>query len=157
MSSRPSQIPDSEIISDSEFPDDLDMATAILSKEEVAIKERIWVHENRDYLRTQQARRLRQELAELAVNTTVGMHIYNLKNRHLPTHFQGTKSPGSHLHIPRECRQVYMARRHGINRRPSSSISVRRTLRDRPHAVIHSDTVYAVPHTSPASDVNSQQ
>lgn len=53
-----------EEISDSEFADDPEVASCILSLEEQEIKERIWVHENRDYLREQQRKMLRRQVEE---------------------------------------------------------------------------------------------
>ncbi|KAM5448016.1 transcription factor TFIIIB subunit brf1 [Microsporum audouinii] len=47
-----------------EFDDDPEVQFCLLSPAEVEIKERIWVHENKDYLRTQQAKALRKALAE---------------------------------------------------------------------------------------------
>ena len=57
-------IPDSEEILESEFIDDAEVMNCLLSPEEVAIKTRIWTHENRDYLRAQSAKMLKQQLAE---------------------------------------------------------------------------------------------
>jgi transcription factor IIIB 90 kDa subunit len=56
-------IPDTEIISESEFLDDPDVMNAVLNDTEKLIKARIWAHENADYLRLQQARKLKHELA----------------------------------------------------------------------------------------------
>lgn len=57
-------IPDTEAISDSEFADDLEVSNCLLTPSEVAIKTRIWTHENREYLRAQSAKILKQRLAE---------------------------------------------------------------------------------------------
>lgn len=57
-------IPDTDIISDSEFADDPEVANCLLTPSEIAIKTRIWTHENRDYLRAQSAKILKQQLAE---------------------------------------------------------------------------------------------
>lgn len=57
-------IPDSEEIFESEFVDDPEVSNCLLTPEEVAIKTRIWTHENREYLRAQSAKVLRQQLAE---------------------------------------------------------------------------------------------
>lgn len=57
-------IPDSQIISDSEFASDDEVSNCLLTPAEVLTKETIWVHENRDYLRAQQAKLLKQQLAE---------------------------------------------------------------------------------------------
>lgn len=48
----------------SEFESDPEVAHCLLAPPEVEIKERIWVHENKDYLRTQQAKALKRALAE---------------------------------------------------------------------------------------------
>lgn len=48
----------------SEFESDPEVANCLLSPAEVELKERIWVHENRDYLRTQQAKALKRALLE---------------------------------------------------------------------------------------------
>ena len=57
-------IPDTDIISDSEFADDPEVSNCLLTPSEVAIKTRLWTHENRDYLRAQSAKILKQQLAE---------------------------------------------------------------------------------------------
>ena len=57
-------IPDTEEISDSEFADDPEVSNCLLSPDEVSIKTRIWTHENREYLRIQAAKILKQRLAE---------------------------------------------------------------------------------------------
>ena len=57
-------IPDTEIIPEEEFAGDPEVDNCLLTEEEIRIKERIWVHENGDYLRTQQARLIKKQLAE---------------------------------------------------------------------------------------------
>lgn len=57
-------IPDSEIIPEEEFGDDPEVRDCILTEAEVEIKERIWLHENAEYLRAQQAKLLKKQLAE---------------------------------------------------------------------------------------------
>lgn len=57
-------IPDTEDISDSEFADDLEVGNCLLTLEEIAIKTKIWTHENRDYLRAQSAKLVKQKLEE---------------------------------------------------------------------------------------------
>ena len=62
---KPQQPVSSDVeISPLEFEDDPEVQFCLLSPAEVEIKERIWVHENKDYLRTQQAKALRKALAE---------------------------------------------------------------------------------------------
>ncbi|KAI9824293.1 MAG: transcription factor TFIIIB subunit brf1 [Phylliscum demangeonii] len=53
-----------EEISDSEFAEDAEVANCVLTVEEQDIKERIWVHENKEYLREQQRKMLRRQLEE---------------------------------------------------------------------------------------------
>ncbi|KAI9724340.1 MAG: hypothetical protein M1812_000408 [Candelaria pacifica] len=48
-------------IDDTEFDKDPEVANCLLSPEEVEIKERIWVHENRDWLRAKQAKILKEQ------------------------------------------------------------------------------------------------
>ncbi|KAF9893098.1 transcription factor TFIIIB subunit brf1 [Aspergillus nanangensis] len=57
-------VSDSTDIHATEFESDPEVANCLLSPAEVEIKERIWVHENKDYLRTQQAKALKRALAE---------------------------------------------------------------------------------------------
>ncbi|KAI9678775.1 MAG: transcription factor TFIIIB subunit brf1 [Caeruleum heppii] len=57
-------IPTTAEIGPEEFEDDPEVANCVLSPEEVSIKERIWVHENRDYLREQQRKLLKKQLEE---------------------------------------------------------------------------------------------
>lgn len=57
-------IPSTEEISDSEFASDREVNNCLLTPTEVSIKTRIWTHENRDYLRAQEAKILKQQLAE---------------------------------------------------------------------------------------------
>lgn len=57
-------IPNSEIIPEEEFADDPEVRDCLLTEAEVEIKERIWVHENAEYLRAQQAKMLKKQLAE---------------------------------------------------------------------------------------------
>ncbi|KAL3482334.1 hypothetical protein BJX99DRAFT_242997 [Aspergillus californicus] len=57
-------ISDNPEIDEAEFESDPEVSNCLLSAAEVEIKERIWVHENKDYLRTQQAKALKRALAE---------------------------------------------------------------------------------------------
>lgn len=59
-----SRIPSTSVIPEYEFADDPEVSDCLLTPEEVEIKERIWVHENADYLRAQQAKMIKQQLAE---------------------------------------------------------------------------------------------
>ncbi|KAL8830131.1 MAG: hypothetical protein Q9191_001612 [Dirinaria sp. TL-2023a] len=53
-----------EEISDSEFDADSDLLNWKLSTEEIKVKTRIWTHDNRDWIRAQSAKLLKQQLAE---------------------------------------------------------------------------------------------
>lgn len=57
-------IPSSETISEEEYASDPEVINCLLTPAEFAIKERIWTHENRDFLREQQNKLMRQQLAE---------------------------------------------------------------------------------------------
>lgn len=74
-------IPDSDVISDSEFDDDPEVSNCLLSSSEIAIKTRIWTHENRDYLRAQSAKILKQQLAEEAGTARVIVRRRRRKTR----------------------------------------------------------------------------
>ncbi|EKG20097.1 Transcription factor TFIIB [Macrophomina phaseolina MS6] len=56
--------PETETVEDHEFDDDPEVANCLLSPEEIAIKERIWVTHNHDWLREQQAKMLKKALEE---------------------------------------------------------------------------------------------
>ena len=51
-------------INDEEFADDAEVNDCLLTEAETAVKERIWLHENGEYLRAQEAKRIKRELAE---------------------------------------------------------------------------------------------
>ncbi|KAI4723459.1 hypothetical protein E4T48_00111 [Aureobasidium sp. EXF-10727] len=57
-------VSDSEIIGEDEFADDPEVANALLSEEQVKVKEMIWVAHNEDWLRAQQAKQLKKALEE---------------------------------------------------------------------------------------------
>ena len=61
-SADPKEIPDTPIIGEDEFPNDPEIDDCLLTAEEIAVKERIWVHVNGDYLRQQQAKLVKQQL-----------------------------------------------------------------------------------------------
>ncbi|MCJ1282530.1 transcription factor TFIIIB subunit brf1 [Xylographa opegraphella] len=64
-------VPDSEVIPEDEFADDPEVNGCLLDEAERAIKERIWVHDNADYLRAQQAKLIKKQLAEANGTTRV--------------------------------------------------------------------------------------
>jgi transcription factor IIIB subunit 2 len=51
-------------VREDEFADDPEVRNCVLSPAEQDIKERIWVHENRDYLRAQQLKLLKKQMEE---------------------------------------------------------------------------------------------
>ncbi|GAM84132.1 hypothetical protein ANO11243_021240 [Dothideomycetidae sp. 11243] len=55
-------VPDSEEIGEWEFADDPEVQNAVLSEEMVRVKETIWLRDNEDWLRQQQAKFLKAEL-----------------------------------------------------------------------------------------------
>ncbi|KAL2818843.1 hypothetical protein BJX63DRAFT_419002 [Aspergillus granulosus] len=57
-------VSDNPEIDEAEFESDPEVSNCLLSAAEVEIKERIWVHENKDYLRIQQAKALKRALEE---------------------------------------------------------------------------------------------
>ena len=57
-------VSDSTEIDEAEFESDPEVRNCLLSSAEVEIKERIWVTENKDYLRTQQAKALKRALTD---------------------------------------------------------------------------------------------
>lgn len=57
-------VSNSEEIDEAEFESDPEVANCLLTPAEVEIKERIWVHENKDYLRAQQAKALKRALSQ---------------------------------------------------------------------------------------------
>ncbi|KAN0083125.1 hypothetical protein V8E54_002213 [Elaphomyces granulatus] len=65
-------VSDSTEIDATEFDSDPEVANCLLSPSEVDMKERIWVHENRDYLRTQQAKALKLALSEATASPKPG-------------------------------------------------------------------------------------
>ncbi|KAI9831559.1 MAG: hypothetical protein M1819_004789 [Sarea resinae] len=74
-------VPDTEVIPEDEFADDPEVANCLLSPAEIAIKERIWVHENRDYLRAQQAKMLRQRREEAEGGEGAGKKVVKRRKR----------------------------------------------------------------------------
>ncbi|KAI5286602.1 transcription factor TFIIIB subunit brf1, partial [Ascosphaera acerosa] len=60
----PRVISDSVEINEDEFESDPEVRYCLLSPAEVDIKERIWVHDNKDYLRAQQAKAIKRALLE---------------------------------------------------------------------------------------------
>jgi transcription factor IIIB 90 kDa subunit len=65
LANRPvSNVPDAEEIGEEEFENDPEVRHCRLSEAEVEVKERIWVHENQDFLREQQRKLLKKEMEE---------------------------------------------------------------------------------------------
>ena len=68
-----------EDISDSEFDADFDLLNWQLSSDETKVKTRIWIHENKDWIRAQSAKLLKQRLAE--ANGTVAQVKRRIRRR----------------------------------------------------------------------------
>ncbi|MCJ1244789.1 transcription factor TFIIIB subunit brf1 [Trapelia coarctata] len=64
-------IPSTPLIPDEEFADDPEIRDCLLTDAEREIKERIWLHDNADYLRNQQAKLLKKQLDEANGTTRV--------------------------------------------------------------------------------------
>ncbi|KAI9783560.1 MAG: transcription factor TFIIIB subunit brf1 [Geoglossum umbratile] len=58
------RIPMTEDVPEEEFADDPEVVNCLLTPEEVDFKERVWIHEFKDYLREQQNKRFRKEIEE---------------------------------------------------------------------------------------------
>ena len=56
--------PDTAIIPEDEFANDPEIEDCLLTDAEIEVKERIWVHENAEYLRAMQAKLVKKQLAE---------------------------------------------------------------------------------------------
>jgi transcription factor IIIB subunit 2 len=57
-------VPETEIVGEDEFEDDPDVANCVNSPAEVAIKEKVWITQNEEWLREQQEKMLKKELQE---------------------------------------------------------------------------------------------
>ena len=74
-------IPDTENNTHIEVADDNEVSNCLLTPSEVAIKTRIWTHENREYLRAQSAKILKQRLAEEHGTARVIVHRRRRRKR----------------------------------------------------------------------------
>lgn len=68
--SKKTPVSDNTEIDVKEFEDDPEVANCLLTPAEVETKEQIWVHENKEYLRTQQSKALKRALAEATAGPT---------------------------------------------------------------------------------------
>ena len=57
-------VPDSIEVEEGEFADDPEVTNCLLSEQEAAVKERIWVHANQDWLRAQQLKLYNQKMKD---------------------------------------------------------------------------------------------
>jgi transcription factor IIIB subunit 2 len=64
-----SNVPETEIVEEDEFEDDDDVANCLNSPAEVAIKEKVWITQNEEWLRHQQTKMLEKELQEASGKT----------------------------------------------------------------------------------------
>ncbi|EEA27412.1 transcription factor TFIIIB subunit brf1 [Talaromyces marneffei ATCC 18224] len=97
----------------SEFDSDPEVANCLLSPAEVEIKERIWVHENRDYLRAQQAKALKQALSLGEDDGTSQKKPRKRRKGRLGdvTYLQGEDGKGSRASTPAEATRLMLEQR----------------------------------------------
>ncbi|KAF3404862.1 Transcription factor IIIB 70 kDa subunit [Talaromyces pinophilus] len=97
----------------SEFESDPEVANCLLSPAEVEIKERIWVHENRDYLRAQQAKALKQALSHGEDDGTTQKKPRKRRKGRLGdvTYLQGADGKGSRASTPAEATRLMLEQR----------------------------------------------
>lgn len=108
------EIPDTEVISDSEFADDPEVQQCLLNPSEIALKERIWVHENQDYLRAQQAKLLKQQLEDESGTGRVIKRRKRHKGRMGDVtyiHPDGPSGEGSRASTPGEATRMMLEKR----------------------------------------------
>lgn len=106
-------ISDNVEIEASEFESDPEVANCLLSPAEVEIKERIWVHENRDYLRAQQAKALKQALSLGEDDGTTQKKPRKRRKGRLGdvTYLQGEDGKGSRASTPAEATRLMLEQR----------------------------------------------
>ncbi|EED19864.1 transcription factor TFIIIB complex subunit Brf1, putative [Talaromyces stipitatus ATCC 10500] len=106
-------ISDNVEIEASEFESDPEVANCLLSPAEVEIKERIWVHENRDYLRTQQAKALKRALSQGEDDGTTQKKPRKRRKGRLGdvTYLQGEDGKGSRASTPAEATRLMLEQR----------------------------------------------
>ncbi|OKL60405.1 hypothetical protein UA08_04004 [Talaromyces atroroseus] len=108
-------VSDSAEIEASEFESDPEVANCLLSPAEVEIKERIWVHENKDYLRDQQAKALKR--AFLQSEDTDGNHGQRKPRKRRKgrlgdvTYLQGEDGKSSRASTPAEATRMMLEQR----------------------------------------------
>lgn len=97
----------------SEFESDPEVANCLLSPAEVEIKERIWVHENRDYLRAQQAKALKQALLQGEDDGTTQKKPRKRRKGRLGdvTYLQGEDGKSSRASTPAEATRLMLEQR----------------------------------------------
>lgn len=110
--SRP-PVSDSAEIEASEFEADPEVANCLLSPAEVEIKERIWVHENRDYLRDQQAKALKRALTQNEESDNAHRKPRKRRKGRLGdvTYLQGEDGKSSRASTPAEATRLMLEQR----------------------------------------------
>ena len=103
------EILSSVIIAPDEFEDDPEVRDCVLSVEEQAIKEKIWVHENRDYLREQQRKLLKAQMEERAGTVKVKKRRARRKRIGEAEDSSGASTPAEAI--------VNMMKRRGFSRK----------------------------------------
>ncbi|KAF2834776.1 hypothetical protein M501DRAFT_963886 [Patellaria atrata CBS 101060] len=103
-----SRVSDREEIDEDEFDDDPEIASCLLSEAEIAVKEKIWVTHNEDWLRQQQAKILKKTLDEAS----------GVKKKKRPTKkkadAQGSKAGVTPASSPAEAARQMAEKRAGI-------------------------------------------
>jgi transcription factor IIIB subunit 2 len=106
-------VSESRDIDASEFDSDPEVANCLLSAAEVEIKERIWVHENKDYLRTQQAKALKRALLQVEGEENGGVKPRRRRKGRLGdvTYLEGEDGTSSRASTPAEATRLMLEKR----------------------------------------------
>jgi transcription factor IIIB 90 kDa subunit len=107
-------VSDSAEIEASEFESDPEVANCLLSPAEVEIKERIWVHENRDYLRDQQAKALKRAFSASEEDNNNGQKKPRKRRKGRlgdVTYLQGEDGKSSRASTPAEATRLMLEQR----------------------------------------------
>ncbi|KAL9595060.1 MAG: hypothetical protein Q9179_005134 [Wetmoreana sp. 5 TL-2023] len=109
------KIPSTETISDDEFGSDPEIRNCLLTDREKTVKERIWTHENSAYLRAQQSKLLKQQLAE--ANGTARVVVKRKRRKTRMGDLRGVYDEG--VEAPRDAGEAVerMMKKRGFSRK----------------------------------------
>ncbi|KAL8732116.1 MAG: hypothetical protein Q9181_004069, partial [Wetmoreana brouardii] len=109
------KVPSTEIISDNEFGSDPEIRDCLLTDREKTVKERIWTHENSAYLRAQQSKLLKQQLAE--ANGTARVVVKRKRRKTRMGDLRGVYDEG--VEAPRDAGEAVerMMKKRGFSRK----------------------------------------